>query len=177
MNKLIYVVMGIVILLSAMSCRNNKQGKNYNAETWLDQQGLSFINAVNDGSITEVKASALALTKSGDQQIVRFAKMIVDDHFVTGDELKKITANKNVIGKDSISKEHLQMLAQLTTKKGKAFDKAYIQMMVIDHEKSVQLFKEASTNTSQDIQNFIQKNLPTVQTHLDSANKICSALK
>ena len=178
MNKVIYVVMGIVMLLSVMACRhNNKQGKNYNEETGVDQQGLAFINSATEGGLTEIKASGLALTQSSSQRVISLAKMMVDDHSKASDELKKIAANKNVTLADTLSKVHEKMIAQLAGKKGAAFDKAYIQMMVIDHEQAVALFKAAATNTSQDIQGFVQKTLPTIQMHLDSANKLCTMLK
>lgn len=178
MNKLIYVLMGIIILLSAVACRQNtRQGKNYNHETGVDQQGLSFIAAAIAGGNTEIKASGLALTNSSNQHIIGFAKMMIEDHTHAGDELKTLASSKSVTLTDTISKLHEQLIGNISTKKGGAFDKAYIQMMVNDHEQAVKLFKSATTNDSEDIQQFAKKTLPTLQMHLDSANKICVVLK
>jgi putative membrane protein len=102
---------------------------------------------------------------------------MISDHTSADDELKKIEAAKMVDAHDTISMEHQKMITNLALKTGAAFDKAYITMMVADHEKAISLFNDATGNTSNLIQNFSRKVLPVIQMHLDSAKAISASLK
>ena len=79
--------------------------------------------------------------------------------------------------RDSIATEHQTMIGDLTAKSGTEFDKAYMEMMIIDHEKAIELFNGVSNNTSGTIQAFAAKTLTTLHKHLDSAKKISENLK
>jgi putative membrane protein len=177
MKKLIYFLLGVTLLFTASSCQDNRHAKNYNDKTLADDRGLSFIKNGLEGGLTEIKASELAKTKSTNPQIISFANMMIVDHTQAGEELKKIEAAKMVDANDTVSMEHQKLIASLASKTGVAFDKAYMEMMVADHEKAVQLFTEATGNTSNLIQDFSRKILTTLQMHLDSAKAINASLK
>ena len=50
------------------------------------------------------------------------------------------------------------------------FDKAYINMMVSDHEEDMNAFKKESTGGKDaDISSFAARTLPMLQKHLDAA--------
>ena len=176
MKNLIYLFFGVIILLLVQACHDN-HGKNYNTATGIDTAGISFIeNAVKSES-TEIKASGLAITSSNNQKVIGLAKMMIEDHTKAGDELKKIASDKRVNAKDTIDAAHQQLIDELSKKSGAPFDKAYLQMMVADHEQAVKLFTAATQNDNPDIKNFAAKALPTIKIHLDSASAILTALK
>jgi len=85
--------------------------------------------------------------------------------------IKKITEN------DTINAQHQQMINDLSKKTGSSFDKAYLQMMVADHEQAIKLFTTASQNPDTRISKFATQTLPAIKMHLDSANAICVSLK
>ncbi|HEY4323846.1 MAG TPA: DUF4142 domain-containing protein [Mucilaginibacter sp.] len=176
MKNLISLVLGVVSMLMVQAC-HEKRSKNYNQATSVDQQGLNFIEDATEGGLAEVKASGMAITKTSNQRVIAFAKMMITDHTQAGDELKKIETDQRITGKDTISADHQKMIGDLAIKSGRAFDKSYLQMMVNDHEKAVTLFAGATTNSEEEIQNFAKKILPTIQMHLDSAKAILASLK
>lgn len=175
MKNLIYLLSGMMILLCVQACRD-KKGKNYN-EVRDDQEGILFIKNSIEGGLTEVKASGLAITNSNNQKVTGLAKMIIDDHTKTGEELEQLKKDKKITETDSISSAHQQMLNDLSKKSGAAFDKAYLQMVIADHEQTVKLFTNATTNTDGKIKKVALQNLPVIKTHLDSANAIYESLK
>ncbi|MDB4924277.1 DUF4142 domain-containing protein [Mucilaginibacter sp.] len=175
MKKLIRLLFGIVILFAISSCTDNKHAKNYN--TVVDKGGSVFIIQGLEAGLAEIKAAKLAEVNSKNPRIINFAKMMIADHTQTGDELEKIGINKGITEGDTINAEHQKLIDNISTKKGADFDKAYIQMMVTDHESVIKLFAGAAGNKSADIQNFAKKTLPALKMHLDSANAICAALK
>ena len=103
--------------------------------------------------------------------------MMIADHTAAGTEFRKIEAAKMVDAHDTINLEHKQMIVALKSKTGADFDKAYMKMMIADHEKAVTLFTDATNNTSNLIQDFSRKLLPKIQMHLDSAKAIEASLK
>jgi putative membrane protein len=184
MKKLVFLLSGIAALLAAQSCQQNKHAKNYNQQemnysnkTSVDDQGLSLIKNGLEGGLTEIRASSLAKTHSSNPRIISFAGMMITDHTKVGNELKKIEADKQVQGKDVISDDHKHMIANLSSKSGVEFDRAYMQMMVNDHEQAVKLFSDAAENKSATIHDFAKKTLPVIQMHLDSARAINASLK
>jgi len=168
--------MGLFALLIIGACQN-EHGKNYNNATRVDEDGLALIKNGLEGGITEIKASGLAITNSTNQRVISFAKMMIDDHTKAGDELKKIEKDKMVEEKDTIASNHLKMITGLSKQSGPAFDRAYMQMMVTDHESAVELFTNGIKNTDDEIKGFAAKTLPTIQMHLDSAKAILASLK
>jgi putative membrane protein len=176
MKNLICLFLGVITLLFIYACQD-KHGKNYNTTAQVDTAGISFINNGIESGLTEIKASGLAITNSNNQRVIGLAKMMIDDHTKAGDDLKQIASDKKVNERDTINAAHQQMIADLSKKSGAAFDKAYLQMMVTDHQGAIKLFTNVTQNTDADIKNFATKTLPTIKMHLDSANVILMSLK
>jgi putative membrane protein len=66
---------------------------------------------------------------------------------------------------------------KLEDKSGADFDKAYMDMMVKDHEKDVKEFEEASKDAEDsDLKAWAAKTLPTLQHHLEMAKDTKSKL-
>jgi putative membrane protein len=101
----------------------------------------------------------------------------VIDHATAGDELQKIAINNKVRGGDSVSTGHQKTISNLAMLSGTAFDKAYIQLMVTDHQNAVKLYSAAANDRIEDIQRFARKTLPVLKMHLDSATTIYAGLK
>jgi len=177
MKKPLFALLGVIVLLAVSSCQDNRHAKNYNDKTLADDGGLYFIKGGLEGGLAEIKASQLAKTNSTNPKVIGFADMMINDHTKAGAELKNIEAAKMVDSHDTLSTEHQQKIAALKAETGGAFDKAYIEMMIADHEKAIELFNEGANNTSNLIQNFSRKTLPIIQMHLDSAKAIYAGLK
>lgn len=154
-----------------------KQEKSYNNTSSIDSTAISFVNNGIAVSVTEIKASGLVITNSGNQRVIGLAKMLIDDHTNAEDGLKKITGDKQLYNKDTIDASHQQMIDDLSKKSGVAFDKTYLQMMIADHEQAVKLFSGAAKNADPDLKSFAVKTLPIIQMHLDSAKAILTSLK
>lgn len=176
MRKLLILLMAAGVTVFA-GCTGNQKAKNYNEKSLVDEGGLDFIHTGIVAGMTEIQASTIAKTKSKNLRVVKFADMMIMDHTAAGDSLKKIEADKYVDKTDSIPPDTKKKLDSLQNLSDGAFDKAYIQMMVADHQKAVQLFTSATTDKVAAIQAFAKKTLPTLQMHLDSATAINASLK
>jgi putative membrane protein len=175
-KKLICLSAMAIILIATQSC-NNRKAKNFNQTTLVDNQGAKFIVAANEAGVTEIKAASLAENNSKNPRVLDFAKMMLNDHVRAGQELKTIATEKYISLRDTISQQHQVVLGNLMKLNGPAFDKAYMQMMVTDHDKVIQLFNEVAENTDKKLVNFSNKTTPILKMHLDSAKAISAALK
>ncbi|SDS77714.1 putative membrane protein [Mucilaginibacter mallensis] len=175
MKKLIYPVLGLAMALSLQSCIDNWKAKYYNEKTLVDDVGVSLIKNGLEGGMTEIEASQLAVKNSTNPQVVSFAQMIITDHTKADSTLKWMEYDKLMTEKDTVSGEHQEMIDSLAKKTGVAFDKAYLEMMVKDHEEAVDLFTEASDDKNQTIKTFAADNLPMLQMHLDKAKELAGA--
>ena len=172
MKKVIHPLSAIIVSFYVLGC-NQAPSKISD----IDQNSILFVKNGIEGGLTEIKASGLAITNSNNQKVISFAKMLIDDHTKANDVLKKLESDKKISETDTISSAHKLMLDDLSKKTGAAFDKAYLQTMVADHEQVIKLFMTASKNTDPEIVKFATTTLPTLKLHLDSANAICIALK
>jgi len=179
MKNILYLGAFAFLTFSATtSCQDNKKAKNYNAKSTVDDQAMQFIKQANQAGLVEINAAGLVLGKSQNARVINFAKMMIADHSTTATELHKLADDKYVSTTDTIiDSEHLQMINSISKLSGPAFDKAYIQMMVTDHGKVIELFRDATRNKTKAIQNFAEKTLPVLIMHLDSAKAISVAIK
>ncbi len=61
---------------------------------------------------------------------------------------------------------------QLKKQKGRSFDQAYVDMMVLDHQKAVALFEKAAQSSDNDVKAFAGKHLPILKKHLMKVNAL-----
>jgi putative membrane protein len=128
-----------------------------------------FAMEAADGGIMEVELGRLALTKATSPMVKQHAQMMVDDHSKANAELKSLAATKGITLPDSMSADHKKAYKNLSEKKGTAFDKAYTDMMVDDHKKDLDKFKDqADKGTDPDIKAWASGKVPTLQQHLDA---------
>jgi len=144
----------------------------------VDQSTADFMVKVADVGMTEVKLGGIAQDKSMNKRIKDFGEMMKRDHTNAGDELKSLARRKNVTLPDSVGSDHRKKIDNLEKKSGKDFDRAYIDAMVDGHQSTVNDFEKASNNTKDpDVKAWVDKTLPTLRMHLDSAKAIQKAIK
>lgn len=138
-----------------------------------DSATIMFMTKAASGGMMEVQLGQIAQDQAQNQRVKDFGAMMVRDHSKANDELKTLASTKNVTLSDSLMPDHKHHVTDLQKKKGTAFDKAYMNMMVQDHQKDIQEFEKASNNLSDgEIKAFATRTLPVLRAHLDSANAI-----
>ena len=132
----------------------------------LSAKDKTFIHKAAKGGMMEVAMGNLAAQNGQSDGVKSFGKRMVTDHSKANEELKSIAAKKGV---------------KLPSKEpsGKwSSDKAYMDMMVKDHEKDLAEFQEeASTGTDPDVKKFAEDTAKVVQEHLDLAKQTQSKLQ
>lgn len=144
----------------------------------VDKESSDFAVKAADGGMLEVQAGKLAQEKGTTQRIKDFGALLVRDHSKAGDELKGLSQSKNITLPDSVGTDYRDHLNDMAKLSGKEFDKHFIDMMVKDHDKDVDMFDKASQNlTDQDLKTWAGNTLPTLRAHQDTAKAIQEAMK
>ena len=139
----------------------------------VSETDRKFIMEAASGGMMEVQAGQLAAQNAGNDRVKSFGNMMVQDHTNANNELKALATSKNITLPDSMMTKHRKHIDMLKTKTGKDFDKAYMNMMVMDHNEDVSKFQSESKNAKDpDLKAFASKTVPVLRTHLDSAKAI-----
>jgi putative membrane protein len=127
-----------------------------------------FVLQAAEGGMMEVAKGKLAAQKGTHEGVKQFGQKMVDDHTKAGDELKAIASGKSITLPGETPTSPMQaIVAKLEKLEGAAFDRAYVDDQVRDHEKTIALFeREAKTGKDADLKAFAEKTLPTLKEHL-----------
>jgi|SRR5581483_7110222 len=147
----------------------------------VSSKDKKFIENAAAGGIVEVNLGKLASEKASMDDVKQFGQKMVDDHTKASEELKQLAQSKSVDlkdGEENGTKEAQKTSVKLSKNNGAAFDKAYIDDMVDDHEKDVKEFEKASKDAEDaDVKAWAAKTLPTLQMHLQMAKDLQEKLK
>jgi putative membrane protein len=143
----------------------------------VDDKTHTFMNEAAMGGMAEVQLGKLAQENGMNPRVKNFGEMMVREHSAINDDMKAIARQKNVTLPDNLGK-HQDHYNDLSKKKGADFDKAYMKMMVDDHQDDIKAFEKVAENgTDPDVKTFASQKLPTLRKHLDSAKAINKSLK
>ncbi|MXV16650.1 DUF4142 domain-containing protein [Hufsiella ginkgonis] len=156
----------------------NDSTQNGAAAMTVNSDDADFaVNAAN-GGMAEVELGKLASGKTANPKVKEFAKMMASDHTKANEELMALAKSKNISLPAAVAEEQMKVKEDLSAKSGAAFDKAYVDVQVKDHKKTVDLFEKASKDASDpDLKAFATKTLPTLRTHLSTIEKIQAGMK
>ena len=139
---------------------------------------VDFAVKAADGGMLEVELGKLALQNAASSRVKDFGQMMVDDHSKANAELKQTAMQKNITLPAAMSDKCQKMYADLSKKKGKDFDKAYMSAMVDDHKDDVDEFKkEADNGKDADLKSWAAGKVPVLQHHLDVAQNVKDSIK
>lgn len=136
------------------------------------QADVDFAKKAAGDGMAEVKLGELAKQQGKSDPVQQFGERMVKDHGEANDKLKAIAETKGIDLPQSPSDEAQKAYDDLKQKNGQEFDQAYMDAMVEDHHKAIELFqKEADSGKDADLQGFAEATLPTLKEHLDLAQK------
>ncbi|HEY1911252.1 MAG TPA: DUF4142 domain-containing protein [Vicinamibacterales bacterium] len=126
-----------------------------------------FVKEASAGGNSEVELGKIAADRASNPQVKAFGQRMVDDHSKAGTELAALAQSKHIAVSEQVDPKARALKERLMTLQGAAFDRAYMDAMVKDHEEDVQAFQtEAQTGTDPEVKRWANSALPTLQEHL-----------
>ena len=156
-------------------------GSDQQQATHMAMQGkvdpASFVSKAAQDGITEVELGKLAVSKSSNADVKKFAQRMVTDHSKANNELASLAKRKNLEVPSKLDAKHEAMVKAMSSKSGTAFDAAYAKDMASDHSQAIALFESASKMNDPDLADFASRTLPTLQEHKQMADSLHSSTR
>jgi len=161
-----------------LSSEDSIQNKMETDSGMLTNEDKRFVRSVAFSSLVEMEAGKLSLKKAGDSSVKNFSRLLVSDHKQLVKDLKDVVAQRDVEFPTMLDDVRKNKIARLSTKSGRAFEMAFIKLIVDDYTSSLRLFDEAGAHAKDvHIQSFANKNIPIIREHLRIANQLNDKLK
>ena len=137
----------------------------------------SMLNDLVEANRAEVEAGKMALEKSQNAEIKKFAQMMIDDHTKALGEIETLAQSKNAKLPDGIGAVHKTKEVALKALTGNTFDNQYAKRAGTgDHESTIKLLKKIQADSKDaDLKALATKMLPTVEHHLEMAKGLPGA--
>ncbi len=94
----------------------------------------AFVTEMSIAGMAEVELGELALQRAEHADVKTFAQMMVKDHTQANTELTQIAGTIGAAPARELDQKHRELEMKLSTLKGVAFDRAYMDAMVSGHE-------------------------------------------
>jgi putative membrane protein len=163
-------------LASSQEPRPAASAERADAKARLSKSDQRYLSLMAEANLAEVQLSNVALAKAESPQVKQFAQHMVDDHGKLLSELKSIAAGRNTALPPAPDKKHQEAAKQLERLSATAFDRAYMQQMVQDHEATLKNLQQIAAKADDpQIKQAAQKAVPEVKDHLEKARSVAAA--
>jgi len=137
-----------------------------------------ILNDLHASNVREIHMGQIAQSQSVSADTRDYGKTLVNDHTSADEKVKSVAAKEGV----TLKPEEPGMMDKMDMKKlksenGTAFDKDFSDSMISDHQKDIKKLQDALGDSalSVNVRNLINELLPTLQKHLEIAQKIQAA--
>lgn len=189
MNKKLLLLMALIAVCSLQACHRNtdnqadentaatRKDTSKNSDIVIGGDDVKFITDMAEACLIEIKIGNIAKQKGSDKRVKNFGAMMVKDLTKGRLQLDSLARLKKIQLPDSISPNNEVPIDQLSQKKGKDFDRAYLEKMSSDYRNAIAQFQHtARYGYDPQIKAFASRHLMTVQRHLDLIDAIHSTI-
>ncbi|HEX3917960.1 MAG TPA: DUF4142 domain-containing protein [Caulobacteraceae bacterium] len=140
-------------------------------------QAPNFVTLAAASDMFEIQSSKVALTRSTNPDVKRFAQMMIDAHTKTTAALKGLIAGQSNLSPPTALPADLQSkLDALGSVSPADFDKTYLQDQVDGHQSALNVMQRyAKDGDMEPLKQFAANTAPMVQQHLDKAKALLAA--
>ncbi len=136
-----------------------------------------FVAEAAHGSASELAQSRIALERAQSPEVKEFAQTMVNDHRAAGRQLMELAQREG----HALPSMPANMVSQRTTTlrqvDAEEFDRTYMEQMVEDHLRAVNMFEEvAKADADPELRSWAAAQVPTLQAHLKRAQELRDSL-
>lgn len=133
----------------------------------LAEADKTFVDEAAKGGMAEVELSQLALERAKKKTVKDLAQKMVDDHGKANAELAALCNTRGIALPTELDEAAKTRKAELEKKTGSKFEKAYVDIMLEDHRKAVELFRiESQSGGDPELKQWAGATLPKLEEHL-----------
>jgi len=145
------------------------------AAATLSAKDQTFVTTAAHAGMREVGVSEIAKQRAKRADIKQLADRMIEDHQRASEEMRALLAERGLdrhlpSGPDAATKDLESELGKLD---GKKLEKRYLDVMLDDHRKAVELFREQSKlGDDVALREWAGKTLPTLESHLEHVSLV-----
>ncbi len=150
---------------------NSSTANNSIGNTNPDQATIDYMVPSNTKEIAWLMAG---LKQGTSKEIKEHSRMMLADHKKMGAQVSALIASKNLTAPpvDTMN------VVNINDRKGKEWDKAWVDKMVQDHQELLNKLKQSETEVrDSSLKKLVVKSEPVVQSHLDMVKKMQDKMK
>ncbi len=168
MTKKSTVALALITAFCTISYVQAQEKRSENVKSRLSRDDHQLIKKLAQANMAEIAAGEFAQRNSKNDNIVSFAKQMVDNHTQALAEIKTLAEQKHVSLPEQSDKLHQRQLSKLSKLDGLAFDKAYMRNAgLADHKSAKALVMKTSKNAKdEDLRVLATKMAPALDMHL-----------
>lgn len=162
---------------------NNKkvEAKAYDAikeKKKLKEDEAAFLVKSYESGLFEIELAESAASRAANTGIKQLATQLIAAHKAFNAQMLNIAFNATYTLPGGIDSGHAKDLTNLDKLKGNDFDKKFMDMVVSAHEKSVDVYTDASKKLANgETKNYAAQTLPKIKAHLAMAKKLKDSIK
>jgi putative membrane protein len=133
----------------------------------------SFAYQADFSGRLEIQMAQLAVNKTNNTRIKNLAKTILMDDKAAMDQLKRSYSFKTPSYPAVTENDMENELGKLKVLEDSLFDKSYMDIMFVNYERNIKLFKDAAKECKSDsLKTYAANTLPVLEKHFDSIKAI-----
>jgi putative membrane protein len=150
---------------------------NETSEAGVNDDSAVFMKRAALGGKMEIVLGKAAMEKATNAKVKDFGARMVADHTMASSDLMKLAQKTAILLPTEFPADEKAHMDKLLAMEGAAFDKHYMEMMVKDHVKTIDLFKAATRMRENSVRAYAEKTLPVLEEHHKMATQIYEGLK
>jgi putative membrane protein len=103
-------------------------------QTKVTRGDRNFVHDMAIANMAEVELAKLVPERTTDDEMRKFAQMVIDDHTKSLDALKAIAAQHNITVPGELDPRHVRLRDKLANWHGNEFERNFMDTMIDEHE-------------------------------------------
>jgi putative membrane protein len=136
-----------------------------------DKTGKAFLQDAIEGNYAEIQMGQLAQQKGQSDGVKSFGQMLVTDHTDANNKALSVAKEVGITPPDGPSKKQQSDYDRLSKLSGAAFDRRFVQDMVMDHRNAIREYERGS-KAKDPVGQYAGDSLPTLRKHLRTAQSL-----
>lgn len=158
-----------VLAGSFAGCKGMSRGEVQTADD------AAFMRTAAEGNLAEVEMGRIAVQRASRDDVRQFGQRMIDDHGRANTRLVQLADTKSISLPDEPNLGQRMKADELRGKSGMDFDRAYVDTMVDDHQKDIDLYeKQVRDGKDAEVVAYARETLPALREHLQLAQQLAA---
>ncbi len=151
----------------------NKKTMSDNGSHWNQSKTDNFVKTALNGGVMEKELGQMAVKRGNSKEVKDLGMMLAKNHSNADMKLESIAKDMNIDVQPKLTKDQQKTLDELRLKPSNEFSRAFVNIVVKNHQSDIAAFKEAEKKVPDGkLDNWIDTTLPVLEKHLTTAENV-----